>query len=78
VYLLVLNNVNSRLLLVHNVKKVESRERLALNLSRISIYFETLRTHTTQKNIYSCGLNVLLDRSGHSTVEIICFFIMSC
>jgi hypothetical protein len=25
----------------------------------------------------SCGLNVLLDRSGHSTEEIVCFFIMS-
>jgi hypothetical protein len=46
-------------------------------LSCISIYFKTIRTHTTQKNIYSCGLNVLLDCSGHSTVEIICFFIMS-
>jgi hypothetical protein len=42
-----------------------------------SIYFETVRTHTTQKNIYSCGLNVLLGRSGQSTVEIMCFFIMS-
>jgi hypothetical protein len=39
--------------------------------------FETVRTHTTQKYIFSCGLNVILDRSGHSTVEIICFFIVS-
>jgi hypothetical protein len=28
---------------------------------RARIYFETVRTHTTQKNIYGCGLNVLLD-----------------
>jgi hypothetical protein len=44
--------------------------------SYIDIFRNGKNPHYTE-NIYSFGLNVLLDRSGHSTVEIICFFIMS-
>jgi hypothetical protein len=44
--------------------------------SYINIFRNGKNPHYTE-NIYSCGLNVLLDRSGHSTVEIIYFFIMS-
>jgi hypothetical protein len=44
--------------------------------SYINIFRNGKNPHYTE-NIYSCGLNVLLDRSGHSTAEIICFFIMS-
>jgi hypothetical protein len=44
--------------------------------SHINIFRNGKNPHYTE-NIYSCGLNVLLDRSGHSTVEIISFFIMS-
>jgi hypothetical protein len=44
--------------------------------SYIDIFRNGKNPHYTE-NIYSCGLNVLLDPSGHSIVEIICFFIMS-
>jgi hypothetical protein len=44
--------------------------------SYINIFRNGKNPHYTE-NIYSCGLNVLLYRSVHSTVEIICFFIMS-
>jgi hypothetical protein len=42
--------------------------------SYIDIFRNGKNPHYTE-NMYSCGLNVLLDRSGHSTVEIVCFFI---
>jgi hypothetical protein len=44
--------------------------------SCIDIFQNGKNPHYTE-NIYSGGLNVLLGRSGHSTVEINCFFTMS-
>jgi hypothetical protein len=48
-----------------------------IQLSCISLYFRNVKNPHYTENMLSCGLNVLLDRFGHSTVEIVCFFIMS-
>jgi hypothetical protein len=46
-------------------------------LSRISLYFRNVKNPHYTENMFSSGLNILLDCSGHSTVEKVCFFIMS-
>jgi hypothetical protein len=60
----------------NHVIHVKSHSYSVLSRIYINIFRNGKNPHYTE-NIYSCGLNVLLDRSGHSTGEIICFFIMS-
>jgi hypothetical protein len=46
-------------------------------LSRISIFFRNVKNPHYTENMFCCGLNVLLDCSGHSTVVIVFAFIVS-
>jgi hypothetical protein len=76
----IINQTNNSQTYKYNTKLTQNQmSRKSYSKKRFKSYINIFRNgknpHYTE-NIYSCGLNVLLDRSGHSTVEIICFFII--